>query len=254
MKLILLLLLLTITPHAYSADIPSSFSKAKKLALTKVYKNQHKSFYCGCTFNNKKQVDQASCGYTPRTPITSSGKENVRDNRIEWEHVLPASKMGSHLACWGSERKQYPKCVKSNGKLKSGRDCCQKVNKDFRNAHNDLVNLTPAIGEVNADRSNLPYQVIKDENRSYGQCDFEYDPVNKVVEPAKGIRGDIARIQLYLLNTYGETLGFKFSNTKHSMLEEWNDKDPVSDWELERNKRICEVQGRANDLVSICTK
>jgi len=93
MKIFLLLLSL-ITTIGYTADIPSSFSKAKKLALTQIYKDHHQSFYCGCSFNAMKQVDQASCGYQPRTPITASGKENIRDNRIEWEHVLPASKMG----------------------------------------------------------------------------------------------------------------------------------------------------------------
>lgn len=116
MKIILLLLSI-FTFVGNSEEIPSSFSKANKLALTQVYKGHHRSFYCGCSFNNKKQVDQASCGYEPRTPITRSGKENIRDNRIEWEHVLPASKMGSHLACWGTERRGFPQCVKSNGKL-----------------------------------------------------------------------------------------------------------------------------------------
>jgi deoxyribonuclease-1 len=249
---IIFLLLLFITIVSNAAEIPSSFSKAKKLALTQVYKDHHESFYCGCSFNDKKQVDQASCGYEPRTPITRSGKENIRDNRIEWEHVLPASKMGSHLACWGKERRQFPQCVKSNGKLRSGRDCCQKVNLDFRNAHNDLVNLTPAIGEVNADRSNLPYTEILGEKRAYGQCDFEYDTVKKVVEPAEVIRGDIARIQLYLENTYGQLLGFEFSADKRIMLERWNAKDPISDWEKERNQRICKTQGSGNELVSIC--
>ena len=235
-----------------ATQIPTSFSKAKKLALTQVYKDHHKSFYCGCSFNDKKQVDQASCGYEPRTAISSSGKENIRDNRIEWEHVLPASKMGSHLACWGSDRRQFSQCVKSNGKLKSGRDCCQKVNADFRDAHNDLVNLTPAIGEVNADRSNLPYQIINGEKRSYGQCDFEYDVVNKVVEPSDVIRGDVARIQLYLLGEYGMKLGFEFSETKRNMLEEWSNSDPVSDWEKVRNKRICLAQGSGNELIGHC--
>ncbi len=247
-----LLLLLFITVASNSADIPSSFSKAKKLALTQVYKDHHQSFYCGCSFNDKKQVDQASCGYEPRTPITKSGKENIRDNRIEWEHVLPASKMGAHLACWGNERRQFPQCVKSNGKLKSGRDCCQKVNVDFRNAHNDLVNLTPAIGEVNADRSNLPYTEITGEKRSYGQCDFEYDLVNKVVEPSELIRGDVARIQLYLLNKYGKDLGFEFSDTKQYMLDKWSENDPITEWEIERNKRICQAQGSGNNLIGKC--
>jgi deoxyribonuclease-1 len=171
---------------------------------------------------------------------------------IEWEHVLPTSKMGSHLACWSSERNKFPQCVKSNGKLKSGRECCQKVNRDFRNAHNDLVNLTPAIGEVNADRSNLTYQIISGEKRSYGQCDFEYDAVNKLVEPSEVIRGDIARIQLYLFDKYGEVLGFEFSESKRDMLEEWTENDPVSEWEIERNKRICIEQGSGNNLVAIC--
>jgi deoxyribonuclease-1 len=251
MKIILLLLSL-ITTVGFAADIPSSFSKAKKLASTQVYKDHHQSFYCGCSFNDKKQVDQASCGYEPRTPITKSGKENIRDNRIEWEHVLPASTMGKQLACWGGERKQFPQCVKSNGKLKSGRDCCQKVNLNFRNAHNDLVNLTPAIGEVNADRSNLPYSEIIGENRTYGQCDFEYDKVNKTVEPSSKIRDDIARIQLYLLNTYGSSLGFEFSAIKLNILKQWAENDPVSVWEIERNKRICKEQGSGNELVSSC--
>jgi deoxyribonuclease-1 len=246
--LILILSLLTMLGN--SAEIPSSFSKAKKLALTQVYKDHHKSFYCGCSFNDKKQVDKASCGYEPRTPITKSGKENIRDNRIEWEHVLPASTMGKHLACWGSERNQFSQCVKYNGKLKSGRDCCQKVNRDFRNAHNDLVNLTPAIGEVNADRSNLPYAEIIGENRDYGQCDFEYDSVNKMVEPSEIIRGDIARIQLYLEDKYGEVLGFKFSVENKLMFNQWNEKDLVSEWE--RNKHICKAQGSGNDFVALC--
>lgn len=251
MKIILFFLsIISITTHA--AQIPSSFSKAKKLALTQVYKDHHKSFYCGCSFNNTKEVDQSSCGYEPRTPITKSGKENIRDNRIEWEHVLPASKMGNHLACWGDERSQFPKCVKSNGKLKSGRECCQKVNRNFRNAHNDLVNLTPAIGEVNADRSNLPYTEIIGEKRAYGQCDFEYDVTNKVVEPSLIIRGDIARIQLYLEQRYGDVLGFKFSEQKKIMLKQWNESDPVSDWEIERNNRICKSQGSGNELVGDC--
>jgi endonuclease I len=57
---IILLLLSFITTVGYTTDIPSSFSKAKKLALTQVYKNHHTSFYCGCTFNDKKEVDQSS--------------------------------------------------------------------------------------------------------------------------------------------------------------------------------------------------
>jgi len=57
-----------------AAEIPSSFSKAKKLALTQVYKGHQKSFYCGCSFIKKKQVNQARCSYEPRMSITRTGK------------------------------------------------------------------------------------------------------------------------------------------------------------------------------------
>lgn len=249
MKYLFLILFISLSTNA---EIPSSFSKSKKLALAEIYKDHQSTFYCGCSFNSKKQVDQDSCGYTPRNPITRSGRENTRDNRIEWEHVLPASYMGKNFSCWGTEHGKYKKCVKSNGKLKSGRDCCQKVNPDFRKAHNDLVNLTPSICEVNGDRSNLPYSEIIGENRVYGKCDFEIDFDRDVVEPHESIRGDIARIQLYLEHRYGNVLMFEFDADKRALLKLWDEADPVSEWEVERNNRICEVQGSGNELVGKC--
>ena len=73
-----------------------------------------------------------------------------------------------------------------------------------------------------------------------------------MVEPSEEVRGDIARIQLYLEDKYGEVLGFKFSDDKKLMLEQWNDQDPISDWEVERNKRICKAQGSGSNLINEC--
>lgn len=135
------------------AEIAGSFSTAKKWAENSIYHDRRISFYCGCAYKKDKEVIQESCGYSPRNPLTRSGEENKRDNRIEWEHVLPANVMGGHLKCWGSERGEFPQCVKTNGGLKTGRVCCQKVNDTLRKAHNDLVNLTPSIGVPNVVRN-----------------------------------------------------------------------------------------------------
>ena len=35
------------------------------------------------------------------------------------------------------------------------------------------------------------------------------------------------------------------------MLEQWNNQDPISDWEIERNKRICKAQGSGNNLMNV---
>lgn len=236
---------------AHAQDIASTFSTAKRWAERDIYFDRRTSFYCGCAFNEKKEVDQASCGYEPRRPLTRSGRENKRDNRIEWEHVLPASIMGQHLTCWGAERGQFPQCVKSNGKLRSGRACCLKVNATFSKAHNDLVNLTPTVGEVNGDRSNLRYGEVAGEPRQYGQCDFEIQ--NRVVEPTHTIRGDIARMQLYMLNTYGQALGFVFDPSRLNLLQNWHNEDPIDAWERKRNQRICARQGKGNVLVGQCS-
>lgn len=37
-----------------------------------------------------------------------------------------------------------------------------------------------------------------------------------------------------------------------TMLEEWTEHDPVSEWEVERNQRICIAQGTGNEFVSVC--
>lgn len=231
------------------ADIAGSFSTAKRWAES-IYLDNRTSFYCECAYSADKVLDKDSCEYSPRKPFTRSGKVNKRANRIEWEHVLPASVMGKQLMCWGPQRGEFSQCVKSNGKLKSGRDCCLKVNDTYRRAHNDLVGLVPAVGELNADRSNYRYGVIEGERRKYGACDFEVQ--DRVAEPREDIRGDIARIQLYLLDKYGEALEFHFDELRQEILKQWAEEDLITDEERERNRRICARQGTGNSLLGGC--
>jgi len=251
LAILLFIFLLSWFSSPVQAETAGSFSTAKEWAED-VYGNGRVTFYCGCSYSASKVVDKESCGYVPRRPFTRSGKINKRANRAEWEHVLPASIMGKGLTCWGKGRGKFPQCVKSNGKLISGRACCQKVNKTFRRAHNDLVNLVPAIGEINADRSNHRYGIVEGEPRKYGLCDFEFR--NRVAEPRIGVRGNIARIQLYLLEKYGSDLGFSFSADRLEMLQEWDDVDPVSEVEIKKNIKLCRKQGFGNPLVSDCVE
>ena len=254
MRALLTLIFLFITVYtATAADIPGSFSTAKKVALKTIYENHRVTFYCGCSFSVDKLIDSESCAYSPVTPPKESRCRKHDDkNCIEWEHVTPASQMGKHLDCWGPERASlFPdQCVKNNGKRRSGRDCCQRVNSTFKNAHNDLVNLTPAIGALNRARSDDYFGIIEGENRFFGQCDFESP--GDVTEPWPSARGDIARIQLYMIDTYGDALDFKFDDDYLSMLYRWAAEDPISDWEIERNNLICNKQGRGNRYVRAC--
>lgn len=214
---------------AVSAEPPSSFRKAKKIA-TKIYKDHAVSFYCGCTYEakakpNKKSKrltpDWASCGYTPR-------KNKNRASRIEWEHVMPAHHFGYQRQCW----------------QKGGRKLCKK-DPVFKSMEADLHNLVPAIGEVNGDRSNFKFGMLEGEKRAYGQCDVEIHFKLKRAEPHPGIRGDIARVYFYMAKQYQ----LKLSRQQIQLFNAWAKHDPVDAWERQKNERVFAIQGNRNEFV-----
>ncbi|KZL20485.1 Nuclease NucM precursor [Pseudovibrio axinellae] len=234
-----LALFIAIFCSAASAQTPTSFSQAKRLLEKHIYPTQEyrETFYCGCSYSGEKQVDAASCGYTPR-------KNAKRGKRIEWEHVVPASRFGKTRACWTDGNSA---CVTKKGKAYKGRRCCSKVDPEFKRMEADLHNLVPAVGELNGDRSNYRMAVISGEERTYGACDFEIDSKNKLAEPMAATRGDIARIYFYMQSTYNMPL----SDAEMEMFTGWMSKDPVSEDEQLRDARILEIQGNSNVLISV---
>ena len=201
---ILTISILFLTNNVFAGS-PSSFSKAKKIMYNKIYSDHQQTFYCSCDYSNRK-VNLNSCNYQVR-------KNHNRASRTEAEHI----------------------------KGTNGRKYCLKNNKQFKQAHNDLMNLVPSIGEVNGDRSNYRFGMIEGEVRNYGSCDVEIDRSgergSRRVEPAVNVRGDIARIYAYMSNKYGLNL----SKQTKQLMNAWNKLDPVDDWEKVRAMRIKEV-------------
>ena len=219
----LFLFLLLLLP-ALALSAPQNFSQAKRQAET-IYEANMTSFYCGCDIikEGKKLVpDLESCGYEIR-------KQEVRANRIEWEHVVPAWEFGHQLQCWQD----------------GGRRECSKNDK-FRRMEADLHNLAPAIGEVNGDRSNYRFGFLLDTPDMYGQCDFKVNFKERKAQPPITKRGKIARIYLYMEERYP----FKLSNGQRKLYEAWNTMYPPTEWEFQRNEKISGIQGWDNPYVS----
>lgn len=211
---------------------PITFSKAKK-HLVKLYQAnpQTQTFYCGCDIKwkgRKGSPDDDSCGYEPRNVVTKSGKVNARAKRIEWEHVMPAYWFGNQLQCWQD----------------GGRKACRR-NKQFQSMEGDLHNLRPAIGEINADRSNFRFSIIPGERRNYGQCNFEVDFKARKSEPPPRVRGDIARTYFYMADRYQLNL----SRSEERLLTIWDKSDPADNWEKKRNSLIKAIQGNGNRFI-----
>jgi deoxyribonuclease-1 len=158
---------------------------------SKVFNHSGTTLYCNCTWN-KKKVDLSSCGLDGYFPK----KYRKRVNRTEAEHIIPASWMLK-------VNNKIRQCVLDSKEHKSSvRKYCQKHDKGFKKAHNDLVNLFPTVGQINAERSNKPFvDTLKSVKKSYGICSAESGSRGFV--PPDNKKGDIARVAFYMSKTYG---------------------------------------------------
>ncbi len=116
----------------------------------------------------------------------------------------------------------------------------------------DLHHIFPTDCQVNHDRSNYPYGEVRSgttfQNGSkLGTCKTP-GYTGTVFEPIDAYKGDFARAYFYMsVRYYGEDSGWKTSDMTNkseikawamTMLLRWNDLDPVSQKEIDRNNAI----------------
>lgn len=207
---------------AWAENYAGSWDQAKK-RMWGVYKDNRFDQYCGCPLGSRNAPDLVACGYEPR-------KNPSRAARTEIEHIVPAENLGRSFSCW----------------KEGGREHCNQTDQKFRNAHNDLHNLVPVVGEVNGDRSNFRFDELPQGYGQYGQCKFKVDFDTRRAEPPPHLKGDVARIHYYMRDQHG----LKLSAAQERLFAIWDKNDPVSDWEQTRDKRIKAIQGNSNPYVS----
>jgi len=216
-----------------------SLNKAKKILIKKVYRAHQTTFYCGCRYSQGKVITDTN-GYVPKY------KRWRRAHRLEWEQIVPVHDFGQSFTEWSEG---HPECVDSKGEPFKERKCARKVSIKFRYMESDMYNLVPAVGEINALRSNYSFGIIPGERREFGECDMEIK--NRKVEPSPNVRGDIARIYFYMEWAYPEHVIISKKNQR--LFKAWDKNDPVDAWECERCKRIEQIQGNDNPFVKrIC--
>lgn len=212
----------------------SSFATSKKLLAGEVYFDHRVTFYCLARYDADGTVKP------PKGFFTATHKKRAK--KIEWEHALPAEHFGRNFAEW---TRGAPSCRDGKGKTYKGRKCAEKANAEFGYMVSDMYNLYPAIGAVNAVRSNLPYAEIGETSRyTFGSCPMTIE--DGKAEPPPYTRGAIARTYLYFDAAYPQ---FAMSKAQRKLMERWNDEYPADEWECERAARIERIQGNANPFV-----
>ena len=210
-----------------------SFNKAKKILEHQVYQDHRITFYCLASFDRDKNITLPEGFVTP--------EHQKRAKRVEWEHVVPAENFGRFFSEW---RDGSPECVDSKGRSFKGRKCAEKASKEYRFMQADLYNLYPAIGAVNAVRSNYRFTMLPDAASSFGSCPMKVS--GRAVEPPEYTRGAIARTMLYMQDAYPK---YKLSNAQMKLMTAWDKMYPVDAWECLRAKRIERIQGNENSFV-----
>lgn len=215
-----------------AAKPPSNFGEAKQ-AAKRIFSDHRKTFYCGCKYDKHGKINLRSCGYRIQ-------KDKRRARRLEWEHIVPVSLWGQHFDCW-----REPICCKGKSCYR-GRACCRKIDKKFSKLEADLHNIVPAIGEVNALRSNYRFGLLPHiPLGQFGVCEVKIDDETRRVEPPSTVRGIIARAYLYMADEYDIPL----SHAQRKLFSAWNIQHPPEDQERSWDNQVAYIQGNHNTYI-----
>lgn len=226
---------------------PMTFSEAKR-HLTKIYvqyinpnslyPEAGQTFYCHCPIQKIKKTGKKKANYSLIPNLKScnykAGKFKKRAQVIEWEHIMPASWKGKNMNCW----------------KKGGRKNCQG-DPIFVKFEGDMHNLVPAIGEINAIRGQLRYDISTHKTISpYGQCNFIVNQTTKSVTPDEHTRGFIARTFLYM----SEKHNVELSKSDLKLMQKWNKQYAPTQWECVRNEKISAITNVDNHYITKACK
>lgn len=144
------------------------------------------------------------------------------------------------------------------------------VQENNKGAGSDIHHVRPALMTINSTRSNVPYGIVnKSTATQIGDTGNYFG--NNIFEPSDEIKGDIARILMYVYVRYSSSLNSTYDTisdkrgdlritdivTTPSGLEEdawnlllsWNDLDPVNYLEMNRNKEGQKLQHNRNVFI-----
>ncbi len=147
------LILVALFANDYITSLKSSKEKLEDYVYTD--NEMRKTIYCEVIFDETKN-----------TYLPDDFPKSKRAMRIEWEHVVPSSKLNNE------------------------------------DAKADMYNLYPAVGSVNGKRSNYDFAELPDAVPDFETCGIKID--KKKVEPPDYAKGNVARTYLYMDDRYPE--------------------------------------------------
>ena len=237
--LLITALLLPLYATAGNQNI-ESIDNAEELLETQIHFDHQETLYCGASFDDEKNITLPEGFDDRRFPF--------RTLKMEWDHIVPIEDFGRNFTEWTKgDRECVTEVTLRDGEVElpyKGMLCAQKASEEYRLMKSDLHNLHPAIGSVNAIRSNNEFTNKLNNPSEFGSCLMKVS--NRYVEPPVNSRGVIARTYMYMDEAYSN---FKMSRRETQLMKTWDRLYPTTEWECIRGQRIDDIQGSYNRIL-----
>ncbi len=263
MLLVIFLIVGSIIP-IFASTQPSSYSKSansgqRHVVCTTLNGTSAASYYTGSyTYDNLSGLSSSSLLTTLRTLMKSTHTKitsysNCRDyaNKTDCENA-DATSIITLYTSYASNQSEY------NGGNGWNREhvwpkSLGGFNQDGAGA--DLHHIRPSENRTNSQRGNLKYGNVSSGSNSTGNLSGLVGGTKggNYYEPLDNVKGDVARICLYVHVRWGGEYSqcSSITNVFQSIdvLLEWCELDPVDTWEMGRNEVVQNIQGNRNVFI-----
>lgn len=230
----LLLLFLATALFGGGYQRPDNRTQAIKL-IKKIHFDYKKTWLNGCDY----RYDLQSC--MDKTMVdTSTCIVREKNQTMQWIQVVPASFYGRDRACMNEEV-----CTsKYTGKPYKGERCCRQSDAEYRKMEADLFNLIPVVSAIADRRKEQIFMNVKKPEYIIGKVKMDENSI----APPDSIKGDIARVYLYMSQRYG----LKLSLEEKEVFYYWHKLDPVDERECAIGRTIMKIQGENRQIKEGC--
>ena len=252
-----MVIFLLLFPILFSQNLRIENKSQAISILNNEFGGSGKTFFCECPYF-RRDINLKPCGF-------SFDKFFDRQKRVEWVSVVSEESMARSFKSYGgNESCKRIKDIPTRSRMRSmgrsvsygsytltpkpfeGIECVRKVDELFRRMESDLYNLVPEVGGIGELKKESKLADIEVFVSQFGSCNLKI--LNNLFTPPSSLKGDVARIFLYMDFAYpGRNI---ISLKEKKLIDQWNKMDPVSKDECERARKIQEIQGNENPFVN----
>ena len=257
--LLTVIIVLSVCIPATAASQPSSYSTStnsgqRNVACTTLSGTRASSYYTGSyTYANLSALSQSSLLTTLRTLMTSthSYTSSYNDCKNYADKMDCENNSGRMTSLYTSYVTNY-----SSGGINREHVWPKSLGGfETSGPGADLHHIRPTEETPNSNRGNLKYGNVSGGKTSYGNVSGKVGGTysTSYFEPLDNVKGDVARICLYVHVRYGGSYSQCSNITRVfesvDVLLEWCALDPVDTWEMGRNEVVYAKQGNRNVFI-----